>query len=263
MSAFDALLPKIGVNITQFSLIHALMAGFYDGVFPAPQVLAKGDFGLGCGHALNGELVFVDGQIFRCTSDGSVSPADESELIPFAEVVNFDPSIRVPIGAAEGAPAAFDGGPDGSPVTRDQFESLVGGIMPSPNMFYAIRVDGVFDRMRVREPIRQHHPFRPLVEVMQTQNESELGRTSGSLVGFWAPQIYQGVSVAGFHLHYLDDDRAVGGHSLEYSIESATLSMQAISSLTLRLPHTDEFATADFTQADADLAIRRVESSRS
>ncbi|UFS60784.1 acetolactate decarboxylase [Subtercola endophyticus] len=245
-----ALKPTIAVNITQFSVIHALMAGLYDGVFPAPQVLEKGDFGIGCGHALNGELVFVDGEIYRCTSDGSVTLADDSELIPFAEVAKFAPTVSVPI----------DGTRDG-PLGRDDLEALVSSFFPSPNLFFALRIDGAFDRMLVREPIRQHHPFRPLVEVMQTQNESELGPTTGSMIGFWAPQIYQGVTVAGFHFHYLDDARAVGGHCLDYSISSATLTMQALSSITLRLPQTPEFLTADFAQADADLAIRRVESS--
>ena len=239
--------PAIGLNITQFSVIHALMAGLYDGVFPADQVLSKGDFGIGCGHALNGELVFVDGNIYRCTSDGSVTLVDETERVPFAEVVDFRPTLSVRLG-------------DDGPLDREAFEDLVSSLMPSRNLFYALRLDGEFDRMLVREPIRQHHPFQPLLEVMKTQNESELGETSGSLIGFWAPGIYQGISVAGFHFHYLDDARAVGGHSLDYSIRSGTLTMQAMSSLTLRLPHTPDFGGADFEGIDNDMAIRRVES---
>ncbi|QWT23000.1 acetolactate decarboxylase [Subtercola sp. PAMC28395] len=249
MAAAGHLQPAIGVSITQFSVIHALMSGLYDGVFPASQVLAAGGFGIGCGHALNGELVFVDGEIFRCTSDGSVSRVDESERVPFAEVSVFAPTLSTPLGGS-------------GPLDRTGFESLVASLLPSRNLFYAIRVDGDFDRMLVREPIRQHHPFRPLLEVMQTQNENELGRTSGSLVGFWAPSIYQGISVAGFHLHYLDEGRSVGGHSLDYAISSGTLTMQAMSSLTVRLPHTPEFGAADFESIDDDLAIRRVEQSR-
>ncbi|GGF40319.1 acetolactate decarboxylase [Subtercola lobariae] len=239
--------PAIGLNITQFSVIHALMAGLYDGVFPAEQVLAKGDFGIGCGEALNGELVFVDGLIYRCTSDGRVSLVDETERVPFAEVVDFVPTLSVRLG-------------DDGPLDREAFESRVSSLMPSANLFYAIRLEAEFDRMLVREPIRQHHPFKPLIEAMKTQAESELGETSGSLIGFWAPGIYQGISVAGFHFHYLDDARAVGGHSLDYTIASGTLTMQAMSSLTLRLPHTPEFGAADFEGIDNDMAIRRVES---
>ncbi len=240
--------PAIGLNITQFSVIHALMAGLYDGVFPADQVLATGNFGIGCGHALNGELVFVDGEIYRCTSDGSVSRVDETERVPFAEVVHFAPTLSVRLG-------------DDGPCGREAVEALVSSLMPSRNLFYAMRLDGDFSRMLVREPIRQHHPFRLLLEVMQTQNESEIGPTSGSLIGFWAPGIYQGISVAGFHFHFLDDARRVGGHSLDYEITSGTLTMQAMSSITLRLPHTPEFGGADFEGIDNDMAIRRVESS--
>src|ERR1700709_715396 len=122
-AATGHLRPAIAVNITQFSVIHALMAGLYDGVFPARQILEKGDFGIGCGHALNGELVFLDGQIFRCTSDGSVSVVDETELVPFAEVSQFAPTLSVSLG-------------QNGPLDRDEFESLVTSLMPSRNLFY-------------------------------------------------------------------------------------------------------------------------------
>ncbi|CAN5320060.1 alpha-acetolactate decarboxylase [soil metagenome] len=280
-SAAGSLRPTAGSNVEQFSVVHALMAGLYDGVTTIAEVLQAGDFGVGCGHALNGELVFIDGQVYRCTSDGSVSRVevapresvgvlddsaqpfpqhsaaaqpsgalatarpDSAQLVPFAEVVKFTPTFSL--------------APD-SPHDRTSLEELILSILPSMNSFYAIRVDGRFESVLVREPVRQHHPFRPLREVMAAQNENEIANTTGSLIGFWAPQIFQGISVAGFHLHYLDDERAVGGHSLNYRMLGGTLSIQALSGITVHLPDTPAYNTAELAEPNSDADIRRVES---
>ena len=41
-----------------------------------------------------------------------------------------------------------------------------------------------------------------------------LGTHTGTLLGFKGPDVFQGLSVADYHLHFLSDDRAVGGHSM-------------------------------------------------
>ncbi|WP_172592081.1 acetolactate decarboxylase [Subtercola boreus] len=233
------------VRIHQFSVIQALMAGLYDGAFAAREVLAVGDFGLGCGNALNGELVIVDGQIFRCTDDGAVSHGDPDELLPFAEVVAFAPTLQHELAGS---------------VDRTGLEALISGLVGNPNQFYAIRLDGEFEHMLVREPVRQHHPYRPLPEVMAGQREMTLPSTTGTLVGFWAPHIFQGVSVAGYHLHYLNDSRTHGGHTLDYTVTSGTLRLQPVTGIEVHLPGTPEFAAADLGAATADADIRRVES---
>ncbi|WP_172582995.1 acetolactate decarboxylase [Subtercola boreus] len=231
--------------IHQFSVVNALMAGLYDGSFPAREVLAAGDFGVGCGNALNGELVVIDGQIFRCTDDGNVTRGDPDELLPFAEVVAFAPTASHEFSAR---------------LDRTGLEAWITALAGNPNQFYAIRVDGEFEHMLVREPVRQHHPYRPLAEVMSTQREMTLPTTTGSLVGFWAPPIFQGISVAGYHLHYLDDARTHGGHTLDYTLSRGTLHLQPLAGITLRLPTTPAYAAATLISPTSDADIRRVES---
>ncbi len=43
--------------------------------------------------------------------------------------------------------------------------------------------------------------------------------TEGTLAGFWTPDYAQGIGVAGFHLHYIDDERSGGGHVFDYVVE--------------------------------------------
>ena len=42
---------------------------------------------------------------------------------------------------------------------------------------------------------------------------------AGTIVGFWTPEIFHGVSVAGYHLHFLSDDLTFGGHVMDFVIQ--------------------------------------------
>ena len=57
----DDLSPRPSGVLHQFSFVDALVAGLYEGAFRASDVLGAGDFGVGCGDALDGEIVLLDG----------------------------------------------------------------------------------------------------------------------------------------------------------------------------------------------------------
>jgi acetolactate decarboxylase len=238
--------PRAGKAIQQFSFIDALVAGLLDGAFPASEVSAAGDFGVGCGDALDGELVLLDGVMYVCRGDGSVRIVAPDELLPFAEVVRFE--------------AAFERSLTG-PLDEAAFEHLVESIVPSDNLFYALRVDGTFDGMTVREALRQQRPYPGLADAVKSQHEHSVDTTRGTIVGFKGPDVFQGLSVADFHLHYLDDARAFGGHVMDFELRSATLRIEAYSTFTLRLPEVASYLAAELDDIEADTAIRGAESS--
>jgi alpha-acetolactate decarboxylase len=60
---------------------------------------------------------------------------------------------------------------------------------------------------------RQRKPYPPLVEVVGSQPTFELRGVAGSLVGFRFPQYAQGINVAGYHFHFITDDRSAGATS--------------------------------------------------
>ncbi len=240
-----SLRPRPDTTVLQFSFVDALVAGLYDGAFAASDVTAAGDLGLGCGDALDGELVLLDGVLRVCRGDGQVLPVAASDLIPFAEVVRFEPTRVETV----------------SGMTEKQFETYVEELVPSDNLFYALRVDGAFEWMTVREAVRQQKPYRGLADAVKDQHENAIGATRGSMVGFKGPDVFQGLSVADFHLHYLDDARAFGGHVMDFELAEATLSIQAFSTFTLRLPEVESYLEAELDDMDADEAIRQAESS--
>lgn len=239
-----SLLPRSGTSVHQFSFVDALVAGLYDGAFSAAEVMALGDLGVGCGDSLDGELVLVDGVGYLCRADGA-HRVEAVELIPFAEVVRFRPTFSTRLAA----------------LTEKQFEALVDSLVPSNNLFYAIRVDGDFDGMTVREATRQMRPFPGLAEAVKHQHESSAGHTAGTIVGFKGPDVFQGLSVADFHLHYIDEAREFGGHVMDFALRSGTLTIEAYAGFSLRLPQVESYLEADLDDIDADEAIRQAESS--
>lgn len=238
--------PRLGKAIQQFSFVDALVAGLLDGAFPASRVNAAGTLGVGCGDALDGELVLLDGTMHLCRGDGQVATVPGDALLPFAEVVDFEPTFTRELTG---------------PLDEAAFERLVDDLVPSDNLFYAIRVDGEFDRMTVREAVRQQKPFRGLADAVKEQHENTVGHTAGTLLGFKGPDVFQGLSVADFHLHYIDTARAFGGHALDFSLASGTLSIEAYSSFTVHLPEVQSYLAAELDDIEADGAIRQAEGS--
>jgi acetolactate decarboxylase len=74
------------------------------------------------------------------------------------------------------------------------------------------------------------------------------------LVGFWSPPYASGLEVAGYHFHFLTDDRAVGGHVLDCGGRDLQAQIQLEGSVHVALPDNRAFLTADLlSDPTADL----------
>lgn len=220
--------------VTQFAVLDALLAGVYSAGIPVDEVHRLGDFGVGCCEGLGGEVVIVDGVAFECTVDGPPRPMDSTERLPFVDVCRF----------------GTGGGERVSALDLDTLTAAVEHRLVSRNLFHAVRLDGVMGRVRTRVTRPQEERHRPLAEVAADQVETVTVDRAGVIVGFWMPRIYQGISVAGLHLHFLSDDRLVGGHVLDIEISEAELRLAAFAQFTLRLPVDDEFLSTELTHEE-------------
>ena len=70
----------------------------------------------------------------------------------------------------------------------------------------------------------------------------------GTIVGFWSPPYARSINVAGWHLHFLTDDRKGGGHLLGCSGAGLEAKMEDLDDLRLAIPETTQFLHADLTQ---------------
>lgn len=225
-----ARMPKENDTIYQVSTIDALMYGLYDGVSSIGDLKRHGDTGIGTFDALDGEMVVVDGKVFKVTSDGAARMAADAETTPFAAVTHFDKDIS----------RRITGDMDMSALS-----ALIDSLIPSKNLFYAIRIDGVFSVMKTRSVPRQQKPYRKLIQVVAEQPVFDFENVRGTVVGFRCPYYVKGSNVPGYHLHFLNDQRSKGGHVLALLIKDAVVHIDTSAQLRVVLPETGEFLKAE------------------
>jgi acetolactate decarboxylase len=228
----------------QTSLVSALMSGVYDGELTIGELKRHGDFGIGTFNGLDGEMIVIDGAVYRLTGDGQAAVAEDGARTPYAAVIRFAPDITRPITA---------------PCEKAAFERRLDAFADSPNLFYAVRVDGRFSQVKIRNVVRQTPPYKPLLEAVKEQAVRELSDVEGTMIGFRCPDYAVGIGVPGYHLHFIRGDRRQGGHVMDYRIEGGALALDHTSSLHLELPETSSFNHADLTGGASAGDIHKVE----
>ncbi|MDU4093246.1 MAG: acetolactate decarboxylase [Pantoea sp.] len=231
--------------IYQTSLMSALLSGVYEGSKTIADLLKKGDFGLGTFNHLDGEMIAFNRQVYQLRSDGSANAAQPHQRTPFAVMTFFRPQYQ----------HRFDG-----VANRDAVHEIINQQITSDNQFCALRIDGRFQQVQTRTVPCQHRPYKPMMEAIEQQPTFHFNQRAGVLIGFRTPQYMQGINVAGYHEHFITDDRQGGGHVLDYSLESGVLTFGAISKLVVDLPEDRDFLQANLNPDDLDSAIRAVES---
>src|SRR3712207_2333747 len=230
-------------TLFQTSTIEALLDGNYEGDVTFAELEDRGDFGLGTFDALDGEMIALDGDFYQVRADGRAYAVDRRSKTPFAVVTFFEPDLLQPltdIGDFTALCAYLDLVVEGRAVC------------------YAVRVDGYFDYVKTRSVPRQHKPFPPLVEVVKHQPTFEFHRLRGSLAGFRFPDRVGGLNVAGYHFHFISEDRRVGGHLLECRISRGELRIDHEVDLQLELPAGVAAAARGMTTEQKD-ALNRAE----
>nr|WP_218008151.1 acetolactate decarboxylase [Herbidospora sakaeratensis] len=231
-------------EIYQTSTMSALLDGVYEGDVTIGELLEHGDFGLGTFNRLDGEMLILDGVCHHLRADGSAHVAGRAEKTPFAVVTRFTPDLTIPVTSAS----------DQAAVTE-----LIDQAAGSANVICAIRVTGTFGRVRTRTVMAQSPPFPPLTEATKGQRETTFTDVTGTLAGYRTPDFEQGVSVAGYHLHFVDESRRHGGHSLGYRLDHGTIELSVRSEIHLSLPRTRQFLDSNLTGGDIAAQIRRTE----
>ena len=97
----------------------------------------RGDFGIGTFDDLEGDLVLLDGRGFQLLSDGRVKEVNPEAMTPFACVTDCEPISH------DDLERELD-----YPVFRDWLHDL----LPSPNLCYALRIEGSFATVEICSP---------------------------------------------------------------------------------------------------------------
>lgn len=239
-------MSKQTTTLYQHGTLALLIPGLYDGTQTIAEVLKHGDYGIGTAHALGGEMIVLDGKAYLALSTGEIKQLAPETVTPFATVHFNDETLAK------------------QTVKELTFKELQAAILNKhayQNVFFAVTLTGCFSYMKTRAVAEQQKPYPPLVDVADQQSIFEEHETRGTVVGYYAPALFEGMAVAGFHVHYLDQQHQMGGHILDFKIKEAQLTLQPFENVAQHFPITNP----DFMQAQIDLTslanqIRQAES---
>jgi len=209
----------------QISTSAALVQGVSGGAVSSGKLLANGDFGLGTFEHLDGEMVVLDGIIYQVRGDGTVEARRDDFQIPFGVVSRFQPDENFEVGGIS---------------SLEDLERACDPHRESENLFYALCVDGVFERMRTRA-VKAASEGTRLLAAAEAQPEFRFKDIEGTLVCVWSPRYSSSFSIPGYHFHFISKDRTKGGHVLDCSAKGLRVGIQTLFEYDVRLPETGSF----------------------
>ncbi|WP_320128469.1 acetolactate decarboxylase [uncultured Sphaerochaeta sp.] len=222
-------------TLYQVSLLNALMLGEYDGFVPVSVLQTKGNIGIGTFDTLDGEMIFLDGIMYRATATGAVELVGPQEMIPFAVVKRFTIDLREDeIGSLENMD-----------IIKDFLDQQISKLGNDLNCFYVAKLEGDFFHVKVRSVPPQEKPYKRLSEIAATQKEFNYENLEGTIVAFRCPEYVAGINLPQWHLHFLSSDKTKGGHLLEANLNSGSLEMDLTREFDLILPQSESFAHMD------------------
>jgi acetolactate decarboxylase len=223
-------------TLFQVSTSGALVEGIYTAAVCPDVILKHGDFGLGTFENLDGEMVVLDGHVYRARGDGTVTEVTGDACAPYAVVTHFTPNADLMI----------------DPVASlDELTQRCDAQRPSNNIFYAVRLDGEFHHVHTRAVCPPPVGGR-LIDAAKAQAEFRFETIPGTLVGLWSPGFSSTFSIPGYHFHFLSEDRQHGGHLLGCTAGPLRLRVQPLTDFHLALPENETFLKADLSKTSSD-----------
>jgi acetolactate decarboxylase len=228
-------------TVYQLAPLEALLSGVYEGQTRLADLLAMGDLGMGTVNPLDGEMIILDGVAYRAALDGTLNVLPPETLIPFGQIKAFKVDKTAVLGPV---------------ATYEELCKALDAQLQTPNGIYAIRIDGKFNYLKTRSVPAQRAPFQPLSKILGTQQIREAENVEGTMVIYKFPAYLSRANVAGYHIHYVDKDRKVGGHVLEVRAEALTALIDEAQTLTLAVPQDPLFDTTDLSTGSGNVATQ-------
>lgn len=226
-------------EVFQASTISALLEGSLEGDVSFAELARHGDLGLGTFDGVDGEMICVDGEFFRCDADGVAHPVEPERRTPFACVVQFAPTLRFELSE------------------RLDLEALTAELdrrLGHPERAHALRIEGRFERVHARSVPAHSKPYPPMTEVIESQRVFDLEGVEGTMAGFRFPDYASSLNVPGYHLHFISSDRSRGGHVLDCAAAGVEVAADEETEIKVELP-----AGVDLEAAASAAALDAVE----
>lgn len=238
-------------RLYQASTLQALMLGYTKSVVSARELTEHGTMGIGTFEDVNGEMILLDGKVYRANDTGVVSEVSPEEGIPFAAA-----AFLKHFSCAEFGPVH----------SIEQLKSLLDGIVRKDNginSIYIVRIDAAFSLVKARSVKGLHAEHISLSEILKEKQKNFcFVSVPGTMVCLYFPAYMDRLNAAGWHLHFISDDRKCGGHVFDLSFQKASVQYSRIRNFTLQLPEDESFDSYDLKSVSQD-EVARVEQGKS
>lgn len=218
-------------TLYEHGTLAALMAGNFDGTITVGNLLKHGSMGIGTFTGLDGEVVILNNEVYQAVSSGQVNHiTDMDATMPFASV-------------------HFPAEQQDITLRNINFAKLNNDFVKEhqlANVFAFLQLSGEFKHVKIRIAPKQEKPYPTLLDVAQHQPEFAADNIAGTIIGYYAPEIFGTITAAGWHLHFISDDRQFAGHLLAFDAPELTGSFEIFDNLEQHLPiHNQEFRASE------------------
>ena len=232
-------------TIYQVALLQSLAMGYFDGSISVKNLKRHGDTGIGTFEGLDGEMIVLDGVVYRANRDCKINVVDDKVLVPFSNVTFFDKDFSVKLIDVHNKAAL-----------EKIFNELVD--KNGRNSFYMVKLTGEFNEILVRSESGSKEPYPTLVEALKMQNEITPKNIKGTIVGLYCPELMSSLNSVGWHFHFISDDKKIGGHVLDLNLKSGEALFDKTDNFKMDLPKKNNFHELNFKQ-DMKEDIRKAE----
>ena len=211
-----------------YSIWHAFVNKVFDADLKVRTLKANGDIGLGSYDFLDGEMVMLDGIPYIIREDGEVSIGAADDEIVYANAAFFDEDGSFPINET---------------VDFEKFRAAINAHLPTLNLFYAFKVHGTFNTLKLGGLNKQEKPFDDGLDVLIPARPIFEGENiEGTMVGFFCPQFIGDINTTGYHFHFIADDLKMGGHVMEFeSAEPLEVKYDEMNNYHFYLPDNEDY----------------------
>ncbi len=235
------------MKMYQVSTLQALMLGYSRAVISVNELLDHGDIGLGTFTDVDGEMIVLDGSCYRATQTGDIAAAEPERGVPFSTVCKMKDSRPIEFGYLN---------------SIEELKAELNNIIDSQfglNSMHMARIDGEFEVVDARSESGYESVHVDLKTILgKTQKSFRFEKITGTLVCVYFPDYMDGINAAGWHLHFISDDKKHGGHVFDVIMKSGNGQISKINEIEIKLPDEPMFDTYSLKQASED-AVKAVE----
>lgn len=221
-------------TIYQIALLQSLAMGYFDGSITVKELKTHGDTGIGTFEGLDGEMIVLDGVVYRANQNCKINVVADKVTVPFSNVTFFEKDFSVKLNNIS---------------DKESLEKYFNELVKKHgvNKFYMVKLHGNFNEMLVRSELGQSKPYPTLVQSLQaTQKEFSFKNINGTMVGLYCPDFMSSLNSTGWHFHFVSDDKKLGGHVLGLNLNNGTAEFDKTAGFHMDLPSKDNFNELNF-----------------